>query len=217
MATIDAKRKDPDIPVAWPLRNASGPAQPPNRSSSLSRGPSSKWPRKTPHQAAQSLQLRHSIAQLSRLSVVYIQLDDNVKDKQKIQRHQPEAEPAALPRGAGPIQFTATSATQRPDAHGCQPNRQPTEVALRAIASARQSSRRGMTCQEFTSAAGQHHLCLPSFGRRQPGAREFRKHRLHCPAQRYPQGPALLRRPRLCGLDAVPRSMTRPSGSAASY
>jgi multidrug efflux pump subunit AcrB len=133
------KRKDPDIPV----RVASAQCQ---------------WPGATTEQveqlitrpmeqaAAQNTTIRppspsnFGIRSMSfpGLSVVYIQLDDNVKDKQKefsdinLKLNQLNAQ---LPRGAGPIQFNSnfgdTAALMLTVA---SPNVAPTEVALRAIA-----------------------------------------------------------------------------------
>src|SRR5271169_3141495 len=133
------KRKDPDIPV----RVASAQCQ---------------WPGATTEQveqlitrpieqaAAQNTTIRppspsnFGIRSLSfpGLAVVYIQLDDNVKDKQKefsdinLKLNQLNAQ---LPRGAGPIQFNSnfgdTAALMLTVA---SPNVTPTEVALRAIA-----------------------------------------------------------------------------------
>ena len=133
------KRKDPDIPV----RVASAECQ---------------WPGATTEQveqlitrpieqaAAQNTTIRppspsnFGIRSMSfpGLSVVYIQLDDNVKDKQKefsdinLKLNQLNAQ---LPRGAGPIQFNSnfgdTAALMLTVA---SPNVTPTEVALRAIA-----------------------------------------------------------------------------------
>ncbi len=133
------KRKDPDIPV----RVASAQCQ---------------WPGATAEQieqlvtrpieqaAAQNTTIRppspsnFGIRSMSfpGLSVVYIQLDDNVKDKQKefsdinLKLNQLNAQ---LPRGAGPIQFNSnfgdTAALMLTVA---SPNVTATEVALRAIA-----------------------------------------------------------------------------------
>jgi multidrug efflux pump subunit AcrB len=133
------KRKDPDIPV----RVASAQCQ---------------WPGATTEQveqlitrpieqaAAQNTTIRppspsnFGIRSMSfpGLAVVYIQLDDNVKDKQKefsdinLKLNQLNAQ---LPRGAGPIQFNSnfgdTAALMLTVA---SPNVTPTEVALRAIA-----------------------------------------------------------------------------------
>jgi multidrug efflux pump subunit AcrB len=133
------KRKDPDIPV----RVASAQCQ---------------WPGATAEQveqlitrpieqaAAQNTTIRppspsnFGIRSMSfpGLSVVYIQLDDNVKDKQKefsdinLKLNQLNAQ---LPRGAGPIQFNSnfgdTAALMLTVA---SPTVTRTEVALRAIA-----------------------------------------------------------------------------------
>ena len=133
------KRKDPDIPV----RVASAQCQ---------------WPGATTEQVEQLITrpIEQAVAQNTTirppspsnfgirsmsfpgLAVVYVQLDDNVKDKQKefsdinLKLNQLNAQ---LPRGAGPIQFNSnfgdTAALMLTVA---SPNVTPTEVALRAIA-----------------------------------------------------------------------------------
>ena len=133
------KRKDPDIPV----RVASAQCQ---------------WPGATTEQIEQLVTrpIEQAVAQNTTirppspsnfgirsmsfpgLAVVYVQLDDNVKDKQKefsdinLKLNQLNAQ---LPRGAGPIQFNSnfgdTAALMLTVA---SPNATPTEVALRAIA-----------------------------------------------------------------------------------
>ncbi len=133
------KRKDPDIPV----RVASAQCQ---------------WPGATAEQIEQLVTrpIEQAVAQNTTirppspsnfgirsmsfpgLAVVYVQLDDNVKDKQKefsdinLKLNQLNAQ---LPRGAGPIQFNSnfgdTAALMLTVA---SPNVTPTEVALRAIA-----------------------------------------------------------------------------------
>ena len=133
------KRKDPDIPV----RVASAQCQ---------------WPGATTEQVEQLITrpIEQAVAQNTTirppspsnfgirsmsfpgLAVVYVQLDDNVKDKQKefsdinLKLNQLNAQ---LPRGAGPIQFNSnfgdTAALMLTVA---SPNATPTEVALRAIA-----------------------------------------------------------------------------------
>ncbi len=116
------------------------------------------------------------------LAVVYIQLDDNVKDKQKqfsdinLKLNQLNAQ---LPRGAGPIQFNSnfgdTAALMLTVA---SPNVTPTEVALRAIAirKAIETNSRS-TGQERAAAAGQRHLRLSAVGGGWAGAQQFREHR----------------------------------------
>jgi multidrug efflux pump subunit AcrB len=133
------KRKDPDIPVRVAAAQCQWPGATAEQVEQLVTRPIEAA-------AAQNTTLRppspsnFGIRSLSfpGLSVVYIQLDDNVSDKQKefsdinLKLNQLNAQ---LPRGAGPIQFNSnfgdTAALMLTVA---SPNVTPTEVALRAIA-----------------------------------------------------------------------------------
>src|ERR1700677_190453 len=133
------KRKDPDIPVRVAAAQCQWPGATAEQVEQLVTRPMEQA-------AAQNTTIRpHSpsnfgIRSLSfpGLSVVYIQLADNVKDKSKefsdinLKLNQLNAQ---LPRGAGPIQFNSnfgdTAALMLTVA---SPKVTPTEVALRAIA-----------------------------------------------------------------------------------
>ena len=133
------KRKDPDIPVRVAAAQCQWPGATAEQVEQLVTRPMEQA-------AAQNSTIRPSspsnfgIRSLSfpGLSVVYIQLDDSVKDKQKqfsdinLKLNQLNNQ---LPRGAGPIQFNSnfgdTAALMLTVA---SPMVTPTEVALRAIA-----------------------------------------------------------------------------------
>ncbi len=133
------KRKDPDIPVRVAAAQCQWPGATAEQVEQLVTRPMEQA-------AAQNSTIRPSspsnfgIRSLSfpGLSIVYIQLDDSVKDKQKqfsdinLKMNQLNAQ---LPRGAGPIQFNSnfgdTAALMLTVA---SPMVTPTEVALRAIA-----------------------------------------------------------------------------------
>ena len=193
------KRKDPDIPV----RVASAQCQ---------------WPGATAEQveqlitrpmeqaAAQNTTIRppspsnFGIRSMSfpGLSVVYIQLDDNVKDKQKefsdinLKLNQLNAQ---LPRGAGPIQFnsnfgdtaalmlTVASPNVTPDRGG----------AAGDCHSQGHRSNSRPTAQECAAAAGQRHLRLSAVGGGWAGTQQFRRHRRDRPPQRNAEGSPFLR------------------------
>ena len=132
------KRKDPDIPVRVAAAQCQWPGATAEQVEQLVTRPMEQA-------AAQNTTIRpHSpsnfgIRSLSfpGLAVVYIQLDDKVKDKQKefsdinLKLNQLNAQ---LPRGAGPIQFNSnfgdTAALMLTVA---SPKVTPTEVSLRAI------------------------------------------------------------------------------------
>ncbi len=132
------KRKDPDIPVRVAAAQCQWPGATAEQVEQLVTRPIEQA-------AAQNTTIRppspsnFGIRSLSfpGLAVVYIQLDDNVKDKQKqfsdinLKLNQLNA---MLPRGAGPIQFNSnfgdTAALMLTVA---SPTVTPTEVALRAI------------------------------------------------------------------------------------
>ncbi len=132
------KRKDPDIPVRVAAAQCQWPGATAEQVEQLVTRPIEQA-------AAMNTTIRPSspsnfgIRSLSfpGLSIVYIQLDDNVKDKQKefsdinLKLNQLNAQ---LPRGAGPIQFNSnfgdTAALMLTVA---SPMVTPTEVALRAI------------------------------------------------------------------------------------
>ena len=133
------KRKDPDIPVRVAAAQCQWPGATAEQVEQLVTRPMEQA-------AAQNTTIRppspsnFGIRSLSfpGLAVVYIQLDDSVKDKQKefsdinLKMNQLNAQ---LPRGAGPIQFNSnfgdTAALMLTVA---SPKVTPTEVALRAIA-----------------------------------------------------------------------------------
>ena len=133
------KRKDPDIPVRVAAAQCQWPGATAEQVEQLVTRPIEQV-------AAQNTTIRPSspsnfgIRSLSfpGLSVVYIQLDDNVKDKQKefsdinLKLNQLNAQ---LPRGAGPIQFNSnfgdTAALMLTVA---SPKVTAMEVAIRAIA-----------------------------------------------------------------------------------
>ncbi len=109
------------------------------------------------------------------LAVVYIQLDDNVKDKSKefsdinLKMNQLNAQ---LPRGAGPIQFNSnfgdTAALMLTVA---SPKVTPTEVALRAIAIRKAIEQtRAALAQRLAAATSQRDLCVSAFGGAGAGA-----------------------------------------------
>ncbi len=132
------KRKDPDIPVRVAAAQCQWPGATAEQVEQLVTRPMEQA-------AAQNTTIRPSspsnfgIRSLSfpGLAVVYIQLDDNVKDKSKefsdinLKMNQLNAQ---LPRGAGPIQFNSnfgdTAALMLTVA---SPKVTPTEVSLRAI------------------------------------------------------------------------------------
>ncbi len=131
------KRKDPDIPVRVAAAQCQWPGATAEQVEQLVTRPIEQT-------AAQNTTIRPSspsnfgIRSLSfpGLSVVYIQLDDNVKDKEKqFSDINLKLNQLQLPRGAGPIQFNSnfgdTAALMLTVA---SPNVNPTEVALRAIA-----------------------------------------------------------------------------------
>src|ERR1700691_1004777 len=133
------KRKDPDIPVRVAAAQCQWPGATAEQVEQLITRPIEQA-------AAQNTTIKppspsnFGIRSLSfpGLSVVYIQLDDNVKDKSKefsdinLKLNQLNNQ---LPRGAGPIQFNSnfgdTAALMLTVA---SPQVTPTEVALRAIA-----------------------------------------------------------------------------------
>ena len=197
------KRKDPDIPV----RVASAQCQ---------------WPGATAEQveqlvtrpieqaAAQNTTIRppspsnFGIRSLSfpGLSVVYIQLDDNVKDKQKqfsdINLKLNQLNTAAARRRAHPVQ-------QQLRRHGgADADRRQPQRRLRPRSrcgpspSARPSKRLAPHLrQERAAAARQRHLCLSAVGGGRTGAQQFREHRRDRTPQRHAERSALLRRPGL--------------------
>jgi multidrug efflux pump subunit AcrB len=130
------KRKDPDIPVRVAAAQCQWPGATAEQVEQLVTRPIEQA-------AAQNTTIRPSspsnfgIRSLSfpGLSVVYIQLDDNVKDKEKqFSDINLKLNQLQLPRGAGPIQFNSnfgdTAALMLTVA---SPNVTSTEVALRAI------------------------------------------------------------------------------------
>ena len=131
------KRKDPDIPVRVAAAQCQWPGATAEQVEQLVTRPMEQA-------AAQNTTIKppspsnFGIRSLSfpGLSVVYIQLDDNVKDKQKeFSDINLKMNQLQLPRGAGPIQFNSnfgdTAALMLTVA---SPIVTPTEVALRAIA-----------------------------------------------------------------------------------
>ena len=131
------KRKDPDIPVRVAAAQCQWPGATAEQVEQLITRPMEQA-------AAQNTTIKppspsnFGIRSLSfpGLSVVYIQLDDNVKDKQKeFSDINLKMNQLQLPRGAGPIQFNSnfgdTAALMLTVA---SPIVTPTEVALRAIA-----------------------------------------------------------------------------------
>src|SRR5215472_19157105 len=130
------KRKDPDIPVRVAQAQCSWPGATAEQVEQLVTRPLEQA-------AAQNTTIRppspsnFGLRSLSfpGLSVVYIQLDDNVKDKEKqFSDINLKLNQVNLPRGAGPIQFNSnfgnTAALMLTVA---SPIVTPTEVALRAI------------------------------------------------------------------------------------
>ncbi|MGA2688826.1 MAG: efflux RND transporter permease subunit [Candidatus Korobacteraceae bacterium] len=131
------KRKDPDIPVRVAAAQCQWPGATAEQVEQLVTRPMEQA-------AAQNTTIKppspsnFGIRSLSfpGLSVVYIQLDDNVKDKQReFSDINLKMNQLQLPRGAGPIQFNSnfgdTAALMLTVA---SPIVTPTEVALRAIA-----------------------------------------------------------------------------------
>ncbi|MGC2110180.1 MAG: efflux RND transporter permease subunit [Candidatus Korobacteraceae bacterium] len=131
------KRKDPDIPVRVAQAQCQWPGATAEQVEQLVTRP-------IENAAAMNTTIRppspsnFGIRSMSfpGLSVVYIQLADNVKDKQKeFSDINLKLNQIQLPRGAGPIQFNSnfgdTAALMLTVA---SPNVTPTEVALRAIA-----------------------------------------------------------------------------------
>ena len=118
------------------------------------------------------------------LSVVYIQLDDNVKDKEKqFSDMNLKLNQLNLPRGAGPIQFNSnfgdTAALMLTVA---SPMVTPTEVALRAIAIRKAIEQtRAAAAHECAAAAGERHLRFPAVGRARAGAHRLREYRRASP------------------------------------
>ena len=202
------KRKDPDIPVRVAAAQCQWPGATAEQVEQLVTRPIEQA-------AAQNTTIRpHSpsnfgIRSISfpGLAVVYIQLDDNVKDKQKefsdinLKLNQLNAQ---LPRGAGPIQFNSnfgdTAALMLTVA---SPNVTPTEVALRAIAIRKAIER---TRAALPKNAPQPRVSViyafPLSVAAGPGAQHIREHRRNRAPQRHAEGSSFLRWPGYVGLDA---------------
>ncbi len=131
------KRKDPNIPVRVASAQCPWPGATAEQVEQLVTRPIEQAVALNPNLKAPSPS-DFGIRSLSfpGISVVYIQLATNVKDKEEaVLRHQPEAESAQPAERAGPIQFNSnfgdTAALMLTVA---SPMANPTEVALRSIA-----------------------------------------------------------------------------------
>ena len=140
------------------------------------------------------------------LSVVYIQLDDNVKDKEKqFSDMNLKLNQLNLPRGAGPIQFNSnfgdtaalmlTVASPMVDSDGSR-------AALHRDSESHRANARAAG-EERSAAARERDLCVSAVGGAGTGANRLSRTSLASAARKqYAQRPALLRGPGYVGLDA---------------
>ena len=171
------KRKDPDIPVRVASAQCNWPGATAEQVEQLVTRPIEQM-------AAQNSTIKppspssFGLRSLSfpGLSVVYIQLDDNVKDKEKqFSDINLKLNQLQLPRGAGPIQFNSnfgdTAALMLTVA---SPN--VTADRSRAARHRHQKSHRSHprgASQERAPTAGQRHLCLSAVRCGGPSAQQF--------------------------------------------